>query len=149
MSDPSPPSSRKLFQRDKNKDNPEIEEVGEGEVIAPLQRYLRKESRLSSALARKWLAVDAGENSNGAKVGEALALLSDARERLEQLADSGMREKMKGLSLGRGNDKKKEERKARKGRVERELDDVKAWTASYQALNDKVSPLPGINSIRC
>ncbi|ORX38531.1 hypothetical protein BD324DRAFT_578025 [Kockovaella imperatae] len=142
-------SNRKLFSRDKKTGDTEPHDTTEGDPIPELQRYLRKESLLASALARKWLGVDAGENSKEPQTGEALAWVKDAQSRLEELEDSAVREKMKGFSLSRGGDKKKEARKARKGRVERELEDVRAWIASYQALNDKVSfqPVPPSSSL--
>jgi hypothetical protein len=111
----------------------------EGEVISQLKRYLRKESLLASALAHKWLGVDAGENGKGARVGEAVAWVKEAQGRLEELEDGKVREKMKGLALGRGNERKKEERKARKGRIERELEDTAAWMRAYTRMNDTVS----------
>ncbi|WWD19079.1 pH-response regulator protein palC [Kwoniella shandongensis] len=142
-------SHRKLFgMLDKDKELPEADSV-EGEIIPPLKRYLRKESLLALALSHKWMGVDAGENGKGAKVGEAIAWCKDAQEKLEKLEDSKMREKMKGLGLGRGNERKKEERKARKGRVEREVEDVKAWIKTYTKMNDTVAfqPIPPMSSL--
>lgn len=116
-----------------------VDEGVDGEIIPELKRYLRKESLLASALAYKWLGVDAGENSKGVKIGEAVCWMKESQGRLEELEDGKVREKMKGLSFGRGSDKKKEERKARRGRVERELEDVQAWLKSYVRMNDTVS----------
>lgn len=131
-------TSRKLFKSDKSSELSESDTV-EGEVIPALKRYLRKESALALALAQKWLGADAGENGKGAKVGEALAWVKDAEKRLEEMEDGKVREKMKGLSgIGKGSERKKEERKARKGRVERELDDIRAWVRAYSRLNDTV-----------
>ena len=103
---------------------------------------------LSSALARKWLGVDTGENAKPPRTGEAIAWVKDAQARLEEMEDSAVREKMKGLGLGRGSEKKKEARTERKGRVGRELQDIKAWVSSYQALNDKVSHLMAYAQVR-
>jgi hypothetical protein len=111
----------------------------EGEVIPLFKRYLRKESILSSALARKWLGVEAGENGKSQKVGEAITWVKDAQMRLDGLGGDGVREKMKGLGIGKGHERRKEERKARKGRVERELEDVAAWLRAYTRMNDTVS----------
>jgi hypothetical protein len=124
--------SRKLW---KDKDEPESVE---GEIIPQLKRYLRKESLLANALAHKWLGVDAGENGKGAKMGEAVAWVKEAQGRLEELEDGKLREKVKGLGIGKGKDRKKEERKARKGRIERELEDVAAWVRAYTRMNDTV-----------
>lgn len=140
----SPTSStgrNKLFGS-RDKDMPDTDTL-ETEPIPELSRYLRKESLVASAFAHKWLGVDAGENGKGQKVGEALALVKEAQARLEELEGGKVREKMKGLSLGKNSEKKKDERKARKGRIERELDDVAAWIRSYARMNDTVSAARG------
>ena len=136
---PEAPSARKFFSKDKDRPPDTPEESSEGDPIPELKRYLRKESLLASALARKWLGVEAGENGKGQKVGEALAWVNCAQGLLEDLEGSAMRDKMKGLSVGKGNEKKKEERRVRKGRVGRELDDIKGWVSTYQGMNDRVS----------
>jgi hypothetical protein len=134
-SDPSSSSTRRLFRSDK------IEEPdsAEGELLAGFKRYLKKEALLSQALAHKWLGVDAGENGKGARIGEAIALCKYAQSRLQDMEDGAMREKMKGMGIGKSNEKRKEERRARKGRVERDLEDVSAWIKSYTRQNDTVS----------
>lgn len=126
---------KRLFKSDK--DEPDSVE---GEVIPGFKRYLRKESMLSLALAHKWLGVDVGENGKDSrsKVGEAISWMKDALSRLEELEDSAVREKMKGLGIGKSNEKRKEERMARKSRVERDVEDVGAWLASYKRQNDSV-----------
>lgn len=132
-----PTTSRRLFRSDK------IEEPdsAEGELLAGFKRYLKKEGLLSQALAHKWLGVDAGENGKGVRIGEAIALCKYSQARLEDMEDGAVREKMKGLGIGRGNEKRKEERKARKGRVERDLEDIGAWVKSYTRQNDTVRPV--------
>ena len=135
----SPP--RKLFSSDKDKD---CIDDAEGEIIPEIKRYLRKESRLAGALGRKWLGVDAGENGKGAKVGEALAWVKDAQGRLQEMEGGAVREKMKVLSIGKASEKRKEERIARRGRVERDLEDVAAWIKAYQRMNDTVSTTSGL-----
>lgn len=117
------------------KDEPE---PVEGEIIAPVKRYLRKESALATALGYKWLGIDAGENGKGEKVGEALAWTKEAQSRLGEMEDSKMREKMKGLGIGKSNERKKEERKARNSRVDREVEDIAAWVKAYSRMNDTV-----------
>lgn len=129
-------SKPKLFQRDRIVADPD---AAESDVIPDLKRYLRKEALVSSALAYKWLGVDAGENGKGAKVGEALAWVMEARGRLAQLEDGKVEAKMKGLSIGRGAERRKEARKARQGRIEREIADADAWVSSYKKMNDTVS----------
>lgn len=119
----------------KDKDKEEVD----GDLVPELSRYLRKEHLIAAAQSLKWHGVDAGENGKGQKVGEALAWVKEARSRLEELEDGKLREKMKGLSFGKGREKKKEERKARQGRVEREGEDLDAWIRAYQRMNDTVS----------
>lgn len=132
-------SSAALFHAhvDGKKNKKQDVESVDGQVIPELSRYLRKESVFSSALAHKWLAVEAGEAAKSQRVGESLAWLKEAQSRLRELEDGKMREKMKGLSLGRKS--RKEERSARKDRVERELEDMAAWARTYQRMNDTVS----------
>lgn len=113
----------------------------EGELNAGFKRYLKKEAMLSQALAHKWLGVDAGENGKGARIGEAIAWCKDAQTRLQVMEDGAVREKMKGLGIGKSNDRKKEERRARKGRVKRDLEDVGAWVKTYTRQNDTVGHL--------
>ncbi|WVR07500.1 pH-response regulator protein palC [Kwoniella sp. DSM 27419] len=139
-------SSKRLFSKDKSLAEPESVE---GEISPPVKRYLRKESQLALALAHKWLGIDCGENGKGSKVGEAVSWTKDALSRLEEMEDSKMRDRVKGLSLGKGSDRKKEERRARKGRVEREVEDTKAWVRAYTKMNDTVAfqPVPPVSSL--
>ncbi|WVW85602.1 hypothetical protein I302_107640 [Kwoniella bestiolae CBS 10118] len=138
-------SSKKLFS--KEIDN----EASEGEIITPLKRYLKKESLLSGALANKWLGIDLGENSKSStpKIGEAISYLRESLGRLEDLEDSKTREKIKGLSIGRNTERKKEERKSRRSRVEYEVEDTRAWVGSYVKMNDTVTfqPIPPVSSL--
>lgn len=123
----------KLFSR--NKADSDSDAV-EGEVIPALKRYLVKESLLASALAHKWLGIDAGSD----KTGLAIAWLTEARKRVEVLEESKVREKMKGLSLGLGKDKKQKEevRRQRRGRVEWEKDGLDEWLKMLSRMNDTV-----------
>ncbi|TXT08605.1 hypothetical protein VHUM_02733 [Vanrija humicola] len=138
---------RKLFAR-KDRELPETD-AADSEIIPELKRYLRKEALLSSALAYKWLGVDAGENGKGNKVGEAVAWVKEAQSRLSELEDGKVADKMKGLSLGKGSERKKEVRKARQGRVDRELADIAAWITAYTKMNDTVAfqPVPAASTL--
>lgn len=124
---------RKLFSRSSSTET----EAADGNVIPELKRYLHKESLLSSALAYKWLGVDTGEGKSS-KTGEAIAWITEARSRLAELEDSKVSEKMKGLNIGRGSERRKEARKVRQGRVEREVADAEAWIKSYKKVNETV-----------
>ena len=106
------------------------------ETIPTYLRYLKKEARLSAAQARKWLGIDAGESS---RVGEGVAWIKDAQSRLKELEDSKVREKMKDLTFGNDRETRQEVRKERKGRVEKEKEEVQAWLRAYTNMNDMVS----------
>ncbi|BEJ13806.1 hypothetical protein CspHIS471_0309800 [Cutaneotrichosporon sp. HIS471] len=141
-----PAVKAKLFARDRLPNDPD---AAESDVIPDLKRYLRKEALLSSALAYKWLGVDVGENGKGNCVGEAIAWISEARERLAQLEDGKVEAKLKGLSIGRGAERRKEARKVRQGRIECETADADAWISSYKKMNDTVAfqPIPPATSL--
>ena len=128
------PTTRRLFKSDRD-----ITDNIDNDIVPLLKRYLTKESLVSSAIALKWLGVDAGELGHGARVGEAVAWMKESKQKLESLEDGAVREKMKGLGIGKANERKKEERKARKGRIETELDNVSAWMGAYSRINDTVS----------
>jgi hypothetical protein len=91
----------------------------------------RKEdcSQDSNAISRRRLCSRKPLLTNG------LALMQGRQD----MEDGALREKMKGFGIGKSNEKRKEERKARKGRVERDLEDVIAWVKSYTRQNDTVS----------
>lgn len=133
--------SKKLFGRKEKTSSgaPDTDAV-DSDVVPELRRYLRKESLLASALGYKWLGIDAGENTKGdGKVGEALAWVKEASARLSELEDGKVADKMKGLAIGRNVERRKEARRARQGRIEREVNDTAAWVQSYTKLNDTVS----------
>lgn len=116
----------------------------EGDVIPSLKRYLAKEALLATALAYKWMGIDAGSDKNGL----AIAWLTEAKKRVEVLEESKVREKIKGLSLGLGKDKKQKEqvRKQRRGRVEWEKEGLEEWLGMFTRLNDTVSDSRSVSS---
>ncbi|KAG8929817.1 hypothetical protein FRC02_005020 [Tulasnella sp. 418] len=103
------------------------------EVDAELRRHVGDQATLCSALAHKWLGVDAGEQSG--KCGDAVAYLKWAKEELEGLRET----KLKLTSLSKDNRK---ERSERKDRFTYEVDLVKNFLDHYQRLNDAVHFLP-------
>lgn len=107
------------------------------EVVPELRRYLADEIVLHSALAHKWLGVDAGENGGDQEgSGAAVGYLTWAKKELEEL---------KGGSAGAAHlaiatsDREKIMREARKARVQNELDDVGVFLKGYKRMNDSVS----------
>ncbi len=104
-----------------------------GEVSVALRRYLADEYAFHSALAHKWLGVDAGEFGGTAKGGDAVGFLAWAKKELEDLKDGG-----KGIGITRG-EKEKIGRSLRKGKVAEELESVNIWLKNYKKVNDTVS----------
>ena len=115
----------------KDKSTP-AEETGE-EVAPELRRYLADEHALHSALARKWLGVDAGEHGGTSKPGVAVGYLAWAKKDLEELKS--------GHSSGGiiGGEREKEMRERRKVRVHEELESTSTFLVGYKKMNDTVS----------
>ncbi|KAK0505098.1 BRO1 domain-containing protein [Armillaria luteobubalina] len=109
-----------------------------GEVSVALRRYLANEYAYHSALAHKWLGVDAGEFGGTAKGGDAVGFLAWAKKELEDLKDGG-----KGIGITRG-EKEKIGRTLRKGKVAEELESVNIWLKNYKKVNDTLhfQPVP-------
>ena len=105
-----------------------------GEEVAPeLRRYLADEVALHSALAHKWLGVDAGEHGGTAKGGVAVGFVSWAKKELEELksghASGGMI----------NGEREKDMRERRKARVLEELESTSTFLVGYKKMNDTVS----------
>ncbi|KAI0633225.1 BRO1 domain-containing protein [Trametes polyzona] len=110
-----------------------------GEEVAPeLRRYLADEAALHSALAHKWLGVDAGEHGGTSKGGVAVGFLAWAKKELEELrgghTSGGMMD----------SDREKEMRERRKARVQEELESTSTFLVGYKKMNDTLSfqPVP-------
>ncbi len=103
-----------------------------GDVSVDLRRYLADEAAFHSALAHKWLGVDAGESMKG---GDAVGFLSWAHKELEELKDGG-----KSLGIG----KSEKSRTLRKCKVAEEMESVSLWLTNYQKANDSIhfQPVP-------
>ncbi|KAG2055302.1 hypothetical protein BDR06DRAFT_954048 [Suillus hirtellus] len=104
------------------------------EVCVELRRYLADASAFHTALAHKWLGVDAGESGVHEKGGEAVAWLLWAKKELEDMKESGL-----GIAAGRDREKR-----GRKGRVADELESVGVFLAHYKKINDSLTfqPVP-------
>lgn len=106
---------------------------GSGEVSPDLLKYLEKESKFHTAIAHKWLGVDAGETAKPGKGGEAVGFLKWAQQELEDLHTPRL---SKGLGAkDRDQDGKRQDRKAK---VEKELKSVKVFLEHYRKMNDSV-----------
>ncbi|KAF8635218.1 hypothetical protein AX17_003994 [Amanita inopinata Kibby_2008] len=107
-----------------------------GEIQTDLRRYLTDEAAFHRALAKKWLAVDAGENGGTTKGGEAVAFMVWAKKELEDLKESGS-----AVILGKVD---KEKRAQLKSRVALELEGVNSFYKHYKKLNDSLhfQPVP-------
>lgn len=111
---------------------------GSAEVSTDLLKYLEKESKFHSAIAHKWLGVDAGETSTPGKGGEAVGFLKWAQQELEDLHTPRL---PKNLGIGRDGFKDREldcQRQDRKARTEKELKSVKVFLEHYRKINDSV-----------
>ncbi|KAG1900515.1 BRO1 domain-containing protein [Suillus fuscotomentosus] len=104
------------------------------EVCVELRRYLADASAFHTALAHKWLGVDAGESGVREKGGEAVAWLLWAKKELEDMKESGL-----GIAVGRDREKR-----GRKGRVADELESVGVFLKHYKKINDSLTfqPVP-------
>lgn len=109
-----------------------------GEVTGELTRHLTDEAAFHSALAHKWLGVDAGERGVAIKGGEAVGFLAWAKRELEDLCGS-----FKGTLL-RKDRMSGEDRRGKKERVILELASVEVFLLQYKKMNDSLSfqPVP-------
>lgn len=128
---PQSNSSGSLLRRKKSDEVDSIDE----DLIVELKRYLKKEAKLSKALAYKYLGIDEASKS----LGQSLALLQESRRCLDDLKDTKLETKMKGLNFNK--DKKKAEvvRNLRQGRIDREDYSVQAWLQANKKMNDTVN----------
>lgn len=97
------------------------------EISPELRSYLSSEILYSTALAHKWLGVDAGENGGQARAGEAVAFLALAKTELDEAKGGGI----KGIAKS-GREKEKRER------VGAELESVNIFLKHYKKMNDSV-----------
>lgn len=116
---------KQTFKRDKSKDD---NEDSAESISTDFRTYLSDGRAFSSALANKWLGVDAGEN--GTKAGDAIAYLTVARNGLLDL----QKKSKTVFSLRKG----KTERAKRKDRLMEELEDIDAFLSAYKHMNDTV-----------
>jgi len=111
-----------------------------GGVSTDLLKCLERESKFHTAIAHKWLGVDAGETAKPGKGGEAVGFLMWTQQELEDLHTSRL---SKGLAIGRdaARDRDHDDRKAR---IEKELKSVKVFLDHYRKLNDSLifDPVP-------
>ncbi|KAF8557644.1 hypothetical protein OG21DRAFT_1434897 [Imleria badia] len=123
---------------------------GSGEVSADLLKYLEKESKFHSAIAHKWLGVDAGETAQPGKGGEAVGFLKWALQELEDLHTPRL---SKGLGIRRDGAKDRDhdgKRQDRKARTEKELKSVKVFLEHYRKINDSLTfdPVPKTSELQ-
>ncbi|OCB87336.1 hypothetical protein A7U60_g5475 [Sanghuangporus baumii] len=115
------------------------------EVTPGLRHYLADAALLCSALAHKWLGVDAGENGGTLQGGAAVAFLGRAKSELEELRDG--RRKLGSVNF----DKDKRETRGRmKERVQEELDAVVVFWKQYKKMNDTLhfQPVPSVTELQ-
>lgn len=124
-------SSGSLLRRKKSD---EIDSIDE-DLIVELKRYLKKEAKLSKGLSYKYLGIDEASKS----LGQSLALLQESGRCLEDLKDSKLESKMKGLNFNKDKKKAEAVRNLRQSRIDREYYSVQAWLQANKKLNDTVN----------
>ncbi|KAF9257947.1 hypothetical protein L218DRAFT_909832 [Marasmius fiardii PR-910] len=114
---------------------------GAGEVTPELRHYLGDEAALHSALAKKWLAIDAGEKGGTEKGGDAVGFMAWAQKELQEMRDGG---KSGGVSAIAKGEKEKKGRSLRKERIAQELESAGVWLKHYKKANDTLhfQPVP-------
>ena len=122
----------------KDKDSQDAQK-GEMDVSADLLRFLADSSAYHSALAHKWLGVDAGETPGSTRLGEAVAFLAWSKKELDELKDAGK---------GGGKEDGKEGKRDRKERVVEKIESVSVFLKHYKKLNNSVSFFLALFSIR-
>ncbi|ESK90332.1 ph-response regulator protein palc [Moniliophthora roreri MCA 2997] len=120
---------------------------GIGEVAPELRHYLGDEAALHSALAKKWLAIDAGEKGGTEKGGDAVGFMIWAQKELSDLKDGGKSGGVGNINMG---DKEKKGRSLRKDRVAEELASVGVWLKHYKKVNDTLhfQPVPSQSDLQ-
>lgn len=108
-----------------------------GQVSADLLKYLERESKLHTAIAHKWLGVDAGETSRPGKGGEAVGFLEWALQGLEDIHAPRLRKGLLGRNAAKDQDQDGK-RQDRRARIEMELKSVKVFLEHYRKINDSV-----------
>jgi len=109
-----------------------------------LLKYLEKEAKFHSAIAHKWLGVDAGETTKPGKGGEAVGFLKWAQQELQELHVPWL---SKGLGMARDGTKDQDQdgkRQDRKAKVDKEIKSVKVFLEHYRKINDSLTfdPVP-------
>ncbi|KAG7098268.1 hypothetical protein E1B28_000230 [Marasmius oreades] len=114
---------------------------GTTEASPELRHYLSDEAALHSALAKKWLAIDAGEKGGTEKGGDAVGLMIWAQKELQEMRDGGKSGGVSGLAKG---EKEKKGRSLRKERIVQELESVAVWLKHYKKVNNTLhfQPVP-------
>ncbi|KAG6891493.1 hypothetical protein C0992_005632 [Termitomyces sp. T32_za158] len=108
-----------------------------GEVSADLRKYLADQTALYSALAHKWLGVEAGEKGGTQRGGEAVGFMTWAKKELQELKNGS-----KSIKLARGGDK--DIKDDLKQKIVDELESVEVFHRYYKKINDSLhfQPIP-------
>lgn len=104
----------------------------DGEVAAEVRKYLTDKAAFHTALAHKWLGVEAGENGGTDRAGDAVAFLAWAKKELDDLRDRNPT-----IHFGKG-DKEKE----KKVQIQDELESVNTFYKYHKKINDSVGAQP-------
>ena len=124
-------SARSLIKTAGTRKRPSSAPDSTGEVSADLRRYLADQDALQSALAHKWLGVEAGEKGGTQRGGDAVGFMTWAKKELQELKDGRL-----SINLARGGDKDVKDQLKQK--IADELDSVNVFHKYYKKANDSV-----------
>lgn len=100
----------------------------DGEIAVEVRKYLTDKAAFHTAIAHKWLGVEAGENGGIDRAGDAVAFLAWAKKELDDLKDRNLT-----IHFGKG-DKERE----KKNQIQDELESVNTFYKYYKKMNDSV-----------
>ncbi|KAG6810679.1 hypothetical protein H0H92_010766 [Tricholoma furcatifolium] len=130
-------SARSLAKTAPARKRPSSAPDSSGEVSTELRKYLADQTALHSALAHKWLGVEAGEKGGTARGGEAVGYMAWAKKELQDLKDGG-----KTINIAKAGDKDVKDQLKQK--IADELESVGVFLKYYKKTNDTIhfQPIP-------
>ncbi|KAG6816584.1 hypothetical protein H0H87_004885 [Tephrocybe sp. NHM501043] len=130
-------SARSLVKTLGTRKRPSSAPESSGEVSAELRKYLADQAALHSALAHKWLGVEAGEKGGTQRGGDAVGFMAWVKKELQDMKDSE-----KGISITRGGEKDIKDQLKQK--IADELESVNVFYKYYKRVNDSIhfQPIP-------
>ncbi|KAH0588743.1 pH-response regulator protein palC [Termitomyces sp. J132] len=130
-------SARSLVKTVGTRKRPPSAPDSTGEVSTDLRRYLADQEALHSALAHKWLGVEAGEKGGTQRGGDAVGFMTWSKKELQELKDGRL-----SINIARGGDKGVKDQLKQK--IVDELESVNVFHKYYKKANDSIhfQPIP-------